>query len=55
MFDYVELPSTVRIDGALSPSLDPCGFEDYAADEPLSDDNEELFLSSSGPSDSGGG
>ena len=45
----------VRIDGALSPSLDPRGFEDYTADESLSDDSEELFISSSGPSDSGDG
>ena len=35
-FGYVELPlpSAVRISWDLSPSLDPRGFEDYAADEP---------------------
>ena len=57
LFGYVELPSpsTVHIDGAFSLSLDPRGFEDYAADEPFFDDSGELFLSSSGLSDSSDG
>ena len=52
---YVELPapSAVRVAGTLSPNLNPRGFEDYAADELTSDDNEDLFISDSDLSDSG--
>ena len=51
LFGYVELSlsSVVRIAGALSPSLDPCGFEDYAMDEPPFDDSDDLFIFGSGP------
>ena len=45
----------MRIAGALSPYLDPHGFEDYTLDEPTSDDSEDLFLSGFGPSSSGEG
>ena len=40
---HVELPA---------PSLDPCGFEDYALDEPTSDDDEDLIPSDSEMSNS---
>ena len=54
-FGHVELPapSAVRVAGTLSPNLNPRGFEDYAADELTSDDNEDLFISDSDLSDSG--
>ena len=45
-------PSEGRAAGALSPSLDPRGFENYALDKPTSDDNEDLFPSDSEISDS---
>ena len=56
-FGYVELPlpSAVRISWDLFLSLDPRGFEDYAADEPPSDDSKDPLLSSSGSSNSGDG
>ena len=38
--------------GALSPSLDPRGLEDYTLDEATSDDNEDLFPSDSELADS---
>ena len=57
LFGYVESLSlsAVRIAGALSPSLDHHGFEDYNTDECPSDDSNNLFLSGSGPLDSGEG
>ena len=47
------MPLAVRVPGALFPNFDPRGFENYAVDEPTSDDDEDLFLSDSDTSDSG--
>ena len=53
-FGNVELLAllAVRVARALTPNLDPHGFEDYAVDEPTSDDDEDLFLSDSDLSNS---
>ena len=54
LFGYVELPLplTVWMAGALSPNLNPHGFEGYALDQPTPDDDEDLFSSGSGLSGS---